>query len=77
MAVMTSPGYATFTAACCDRHARDLHLHSPHPAIGCLVHNHRGVAAVDDQLSSCHLLEPLISAGMVEVAMGIDNIDTA
>jgi hypothetical protein len=45
--------------------------------MGSLVHDHGGVGTVDDQLSSRHLLEPLIFTGMVKVAMGVDNIDTA
>jgi hypothetical protein len=41
------------------------------------MHDHRRVGTMDDQLGSSHLLEPLISGGMVKVAMGIDNIDAA
>jgi hypothetical protein len=45
--------------------------------MGSLLHDHRGVGTVDDQLSPGYLLEPLILPGMVKVAMGVDNIDTA
>jgi hypothetical protein len=41
------------------------------------MHDHTSVGTVDDQLSSSHLLQTLIFGGMVKVAMGIDDIDTA
>jgi hypothetical protein len=58
------------------RRRRILNLRPPYPPMGSLVHNQGGIGTMDDQLSSRHFLEPLIFAGMVKVAMGVDNIDT-
>jgi hypothetical protein len=45
--------------------------------INLLMHDHRGISTMDNELRSRYSLQALIPRGMVRVTMGIDNIDTS
>jgi hypothetical protein len=45
--------------------------------IDLLMHDHRGIGTMDNELGSRHSLQALIPRGMVRVTMGIDDIDTS
>jgi hypothetical protein len=45
--------------------------------IDLLMHDHRGIGTMDNELGSRYSLQALIPRGMVRVTMGIDDIDTS